>query len=406
MTEDSSPPAPVSSSGVPSRNRWITRSVVGIILATFFSDFGHEIATAILPLYLGSLGYGAAALGVMEGVADLLMGVSRVAGGFVGHHTEHKRPLAAFGYLATTLGTASMALVSSAAGLVGLRAFAWAGRGFRSPLRDFILADAVEPTHFGRAYGLERAGDMLGAVVGPLTAALLVALGIGYRSILLVTLGPGLVAAWAMYFLTHERETTADGAQARGALPASFRPFLVAVGVFGLGDFSRTFLVLLVARALGAQGYGGLSIAVLVYALHNLVSAAVAYPVGRWGDRIPQLRVLQLGYLLGVSTNVIRAARSGSVVWLVVATVLSGTYIAVEETMEKAAAAEFLPRDVRSLGMGWLAAVNAAGDMASSVAVGVLLDQGFTILAFALPACCGLVASFLLAAMRRRTVAT
>jgi hypothetical protein len=70
---------------------WITRGVVGIVLATFFSDVGHEMATATLPLYLGSIGLGAAALGLIEGLADLLFSLSKLAGGWVGHHTERKR---------------------------------------------------------------------------------------------------------------------------------------------------------------------------------------------------------------------------------------------------------------------------------------------------------------------------
>ena len=76
----------------PGRKRWITRSVVGILLATFFSDVGHEMVTAVLPLYLLGIGLGPAALGVMEGLADLLFSLSKLAGGVVGHHVEKKRP--------------------------------------------------------------------------------------------------------------------------------------------------------------------------------------------------------------------------------------------------------------------------------------------------------------------------
>src|SRR5438093_11832237 len=139
---------------------WITRGVVGIVVATFFSDVGHEMATATLPLYLGSIGLGAAALGLIEGLADLLFSLSKLAGGWVGHHTERKRNLASFGYLATALGTSAMAITSTLAGLVSARGAAWLGRGFRSPLRDFMLADEVGAAHFGRAYGVERAADM------------------------------------------------------------------------------------------------------------------------------------------------------------------------------------------------------------------------------------------------------
>lgn len=384
--------------------RWISRTVAGIILATFFSDFSHEMATAVLPLYLASIGLGPAALGVMEGLADFLVSLAKLGGGVLGHHVTHKRPWAALGYLVTTLCIGAMGFVQSLPALGGLRTAAWAGRGFRGPLRDYLLSDAVEPTHYGRAYGLERAGDMLGAVAGPLAATVFVWLGLEFRSIILVTFAPGLVAAAAMYLLVKERtvpavaagvagraETTVDTSRPR--FPQRFWLFLVGVGLFGLGDFSRTFLIWLAARGLGEEATGAagtVSLAVLLYTLHNLLSAAAAFPIGRLGDRRSKLGVLVVGYGLGVATNLLLAFLGSSLPWLVFAILLSGLYIAIEETLEKAAAAEFLPRELRSLGFGILACVNAVGDMASSLYVGFLLEAGRRQLAFGIAALLGM----------------
>jgi hypothetical protein len=91
----------------PSAQSWVTRGVVGIVLATFFSDVGHEMVTAILPVYR----LGPAALGLIEGVADLLFSLSKLAGGVVGHHVARKRPLAAAGYGLTAIATGALALV-------------------------------------------------------------------------------------------------------------------------------------------------------------------------------------------------------------------------------------------------------------------------------------------------------
>ena len=390
MTEGSSP-----------QKTWFTRAVLGIVLATFFSDVGHEMVTAVLPLYLGSIGLGAAALGVMEGLADLLFSLSKLAGGAVGHRAERKRPWATAGYLATTLGCAAMALVSSAPALAVLRGVAWFGRGFRSPLRDFLLADEVGPTHFGRAYGIERSADMIGAVAGPLLAVALAAAGASFRTIILVSVLPALLSVVAIFAMTRDRAAdpakegkSAEAAQPRAPLPRRFWLLLIGVLLFGLGDFSRSFLVLLAAKA-AAPGEGttslagGLTTAVLLYALHNAVSAIVAYPVGHLGDRYAKLKILAVGYGLGVVTNLLLVVDHASLAWLSVAMVLSGAYIAIEETIEKATCAEILPRAQRSLGLGILAAANAVGDMLSSVTVGLLLDAGKERLAFALPAAFG-----------------
>jgi MFS family permease len=330
----------------------------------------------------------------MEGLADLVFSVSKLGGGLLGQRARRKRPWATLGYLITALGTGCMALVGSVAGLVSLRAAAWFGRGFRSPLRDFLLADAVEPSHFGRVYGIERAADMLGAVAGPLIATLLLWSGAEVRVIIIASLIPSLAAAAAIFLGTRDErvEPPAAATTERVALPRAFWVLLIGVFLFGLGDFSRTFLILLGVEAFA--DHGGMNAAVLVYALHNLVSAAAAYPAGRIGDKRPKLIVLMVGYGLGVVTNGILAAASNQPAWLASAIVLSGVYIAIEETIEKAVAAELLPRSVRSLGFGILAGANAVGDMASSLFAGFMLHAGRPSLAFGVPAavgCIGLV---------------
>jgi MFS family permease len=381
------------------RRPWVNRAVLGIVLATFFSDFSHETATSVLPLYLGTLGLGAAALGMIEGFADFLVSLSKLAGGVAGHHIQRKRPLVSLGYLVTSLATAGLGLAKGVAALVSLRSVAWISRGFRSPMRDHLLADAVEPTHYGRAFGLERAGDMLGAVAGPLMATLLIWAGIPFRTVILWTVVPGVLAAASMFFLTREVEPTRDpaigapSAVAKPPFPPTFWRFMIGVSLFGLGDFSRTFLVLLASYGLGestrSAAAGAVSVAVLLYAMHNLISAVVAYPIGHIADRTSKVRVLILGYGLGVGTNVILAIFGGNLGWLIVAIVLSAIYIAVEETLEKAVLAGWLPTERRSLGLGYLACFNAVGDMVSSLYVGSLLQAGRPGVAFGLAAVAG-----------------
>ena len=132
-----------------------------------------------------------------------------------------------------------------------------------------------------------------------------------------------------------------------------------------------------------------MSVAVLLYAAHNVVSALAAYPAGHIGDRVSKLGVLIFGYALGVVTNGLLAFSTDSAGLLVSAIVLSGIYIAIEETIEKAVAAEMLQREQRSLGLGVLAAANAVGDMLSSVGVGLLLAAGYHHAAFLLPVAFG-----------------
>ncbi len=384
----------------PSAERgWITRGALGICAATFFSDVGHEMATAVLPLYLGAIGLGPAALGAVEGFADLVYASAKLAGGYAGQRLRRKAPWVAAGYALTALGTASMALVRGPVALGALRATAWAGRGFRSPLRDHLLADEVEPTHYGRVYGIERAADMLGAVVGPLLAILLVAYGLTAGEVIGWSILPALVPVLAILLFVKDRRgaTEAPIAAAHAPLPPAYWRLIRAVSVFGVSDFSRTFLILLAARALGASsgasadsadlasgfGTGTLTAAVGLYALHNAISALAALGIGRLADRFPKPKLLAAGYGVGAITHVLLAFGSTSLAWLIVAIVLSGVYVAAEETLEKATCASLVPRASRSKAFGLLAGANSLGNLVSSVGIGLALQFGRADLAFA-----------------------
>ena len=378
---------------------WLTRGAIGIVLATFFSDVGHEMVTAVLPLYLTAIGLGPGALGLVEGVADLAFSLAKLGGGIVGQRLERKKPLTAIGYAITAVFSALVATASSAVMIGTFRVVAWIGRGFRSPLRDFLLADEVASTHYARAYGVERSADMLGAVAGPLLALALLWAGAPLPAVIAVSVVPALLSVVAIVALTRDRGaeefreppgSAGDAGAAAARLPRRFWLLLVGILVFGLGDFSRTFLIFLVADAVGgSHAPGAFNAGVLAYTAHNAISGLAAPLAGRLGDRAPKPAVLVAGYGIGVGTNAILALAYGSPAGLAFAVLGSGVYIAVEETLEKAVVADILPREVRTLGFGILACANAVGDMVSSLYVGWLLATGHAGPAFALAAVLG-----------------
>jgi MFS family permease len=178
------------------------------------------------------------------------------------------------------------------------------------------------------------------------------------------------------------------------------------VFLFGLGDFSRTFLIWIAAQHFGGPitaEAGTISAAVLLYACHNLVSAGAAYPIGHIGDQGFKIHILTWGYALGVGTNLLLAVMDNSLGWLLGIVVLSGTYIAIEETLEKAVAADLLPRELRSLGFGMLACSNAVGDMVSSLYVGYLLEANHAGWAFGIAASVGVTGVLCLIVMLKET---
>jgi MFS family permease len=159
----------------------------------FLSDAGHEVTSSVFPTFLtGTLGASAAALGVVDGISDALVGVMKLVGGPLANNRDWRGRIASGGYLATALATGAIGAAVTVWQAGVFRALAWMSRGVRSPSRDALLSSLSPEWARGRTFGLERAGDNLGAVVGPLLAAGLVA-WVGIRPVLCLAAIPGLL---------------------------------------------------------------------------------------------------------------------------------------------------------------------------------------------------------------------
>ena len=372
-----------------SRGRWLNRTVLGIGLASLFSDWAHEIATTVLPAFLATMGVAAAWLGLIEGVSDGLSSVAKMASGFYTDKLRRRKPIAVVGYLVTALGTASFGLATNAWHVLLARSAAWLGRGVRTPVRKALLAASVTRETYGRAFGFERMMDTLGAIVGPATALFLVTLfAHNYRHVFLLTLIPGICAAALIGFLVKERERKpvahVSFGQRLRLLPQRYRKFLVAVGLFGASDFAPTLLILLatqtLTRELGAAKAA--SIAVGLYVVRNVFYAGFA-PIAGWlADHFSKRFVLASGYALAaVMASLIITAPLN--VWtLGFVFVLSGIYVAIEETLEDSFCAELVGEEHHGMAFGVLATVNGVGDFLSSVVVGALWTAFGTGVAF------------------------
>jgi len=359
---------------------WLNRTVLGVGLTSLFSDWSHETATAVLPAFLAAIGAGPAWLGAIEGIADGLSSFAKLAAGHYTDRLKRRKPLAVFGYAFTAIATASFGIATHAVHVLLGRCAAWLGRGVRSPAKKALLAADVATGAYGRAFGLERLMDTLGAILGPLTALwILQATGHSYRRVFLWTLLPGLIAVACFWLLVRERPVERKEPKSfllgLRALPAEFRRFLLAVGIFGAGDFSHTLLILYATKMLAPE-YGmarAASMAVILYTLHNVFYAGSAYVSGWLSDQVPNRRtVLSGGYGLAVATALLLCTGTHSLWLLAGIFALAGLYIGTEEALEDSVAAEMMPREQHGMAFGTMAAVNAVGDFLSSLLVGAL----------------------------------
>jgi MFS family permease len=333
-----------------SGQRWLTRGVFGIGLASLCSDWGHEIGTALLPILLASFGAPAYALGVIEGVADGFSSFAKLAGGWIADRPALRKPVAVTGYLLTGLSTFAFGFVGSWPQVLASRAIGWVGRGARGPARDVLLTDAVAPEQVGRAFGFERTMDTVGAILGPLCATALVALT-SVRVAMRWTLFPGALAALAFATLVPSSKHLGEHhplpfTTSLKRLPREFRRFLGAVGLFGLGDFAHTLLILRAVQML-TPGYGIVragGIAVALYTFHNVIYAAASYPAGTLGDKIGRRGVLIVGYLLAAAMSVGFILAPPRLPELIGLFGLAGLYVAIQDTLEKSVAAQLMQK--------------------------------------------------------------
>lgn len=375
---------------------WLTPGVVGVGAASFFSDSGHEMTTAMLPTFLTvTLHASAGALGVIEGIADALTGVMKLIGGPLANDPDRRGRTAAGGYLGTALATGAIGLAATVWQAGALRAVAWLSRGLRSPSRDALLSSLASRHAYGRAFGVERAGDNLGAVVGPLLAAGLVG-WIGIRPTMYLAAVPGLFALAAILVAARESRRRLLGqpaakrpARRRLELSALRRAGMVRalapVALFCLGNVATTLLILRATGLLTGPGRSltaATSLAVLLYAGHNVVAAAASIGAGYLLDRTgpkPVFAAAAAVYVLGYLGF---ALAGGSIGAVAVSFALAGAGIGLAETAQSALVARLLPDALRGSGFGVLGAVQAGGALLASAIAGVLYAAVSPVLAF------------------------
>ncbi|MDD5350342.1 MAG: MFS transporter [Chthoniobacteraceae bacterium] len=376
----------------------MNRTTVGIGLASLFSDWSHETATTVLPAFLATLGVSAVWLGAIEGIADGLSSFAKMGSGYYTDRLRRRKPVAVAGYVVTALGTAAFGLATNAWHVLAARSVAWLGRGVRTPVRKALLAASVDRSAYGRAFGFERMMDTLGAVVGPATAvALLPLFHYHYPSLFAVTLVPGLIAAGLIAFAVKEKERLPVAHIAFGeslrVLPGAYRRFLVAVGLFGAGDFAHTLLILLATQRL-APVYGAgkaATFAAGLYLFHNVCYAASAFGAGWLADHMDKRRLLAGGYALSALMGagiILLPPHLGTFAAIFA---VGGIYVGIEEACEDALCAELVGDAHHGMAFGVLATVNGAGDMLSSFLVGLLWT------AWSIPAAFGYSAALSLA---------
>ncbi|NPV26065.1 MAG: MFS transporter [Firmicutes bacterium] len=341
-------------------------------LVSLLTDISSEMVYPLVPLYLtAKLGATPLIVGLIEGVAESLASLLKVFSGYFSDRLGRRKTLTILGYGSSTVGKALFYLAASWGWVFGGRLVDRFGKGVRTAPRDAIIADSVNASERGRAFGLHRTMDTLGAVLGILLAYYLFTFYTGdYQTVFLMAVIPSIIGVIVLLAVREKRTVqTVGGKQFSlkwSSLNFRLQAFLVVVFLFALGNSSNQFLLLRAQQ----MGFDAGSV-ILLYLTYNLVYTVVSYPAGRLSDIFGRKNLLVLGYMSYglVYLGFARASEASSVWWLFG---LYGVYAGATEGVEKALIADIAPAHLRGTLMGLHATLVGIGLLPASLLAGWL----------------------------------
>ena len=352
-------------------------------LTSFFTDISSELIFTLVPLFLSDvLGATSTIVGLVGGLSDSADSIFRIFSGWFSDKIGKRKALATMGYSISTVAKPFMLLANTWGAVIGVRVGDRIGKGVRSSSRDALIADSVDEKERGRSFGLHRAMDTAGAVVGLIIAAIIVYMIPGdkfhmtreaYHWMVVVAIIPAVLAVLVILTLVRERKKVASAAQASTGKPVGLTPFsnqfklfLVIIGLFTLGNSSDFFLILEAQRV-----KTHLLQVVLMLVLFNLPYALLSTPMGVLSDKIGRKRVITAGWLI-YGLVYIGFALSGIIwqIWALFA--VYGVYYAICDGAAKAFVADLVPANRRGTAYGIYNGVVGLVALPASLIAGVL----------------------------------
>lgn len=392
--------------GSSSRGR-LPGAIIALGWTSFFTDVGSDMVVPLLPMFLASLGASAAALGAIEGAAEATASFLKLGSGFFADRTVRKKPIVLFGYGIATAARPLIALAMAPWHVLAIRVIDRVGKGVRTAPRDVMIAAHAAPGESGRAFGFHRAMDHAGAVVGPLVATGLLALGFSTRAVFAFAIVPGVFAILALLTVREppvagdahaDRPTRAsqptsepnEHVQPQRAISRSLRLYLGVLAVFALGSSSDAFL-LLRARDLGVA----LELVPVLWALLHVSKVVWTWLGGELADRIPKPRLVAFGWAVYALTYLALAlAAEAWHVWVIF--VGYGIYYGLTEPAEKAMVKELAPSWAHGRAFGFYHFVIGITAIPAGLLTGLLWQEVSPFAALMTGAALAIVSSFLL----------
>jgi MFS family permease len=370
------------------------RNVYAFGLTSLLNDTASEMAYWVLPSFLATIGAGPAQLGVIEGVAESVASIAKLFSGYLADRVSRRKPLVVAGYVVANAVKPLLALVSSWWQVLGIRFADRFAKGIRGTARDVMVAESVDSSHIGSAYGLIQTMDSAGAILGPLAALALIG-HFGMRGVFWAAAVPGGLAILVASIGIRETRQAASKSRAGDLttleeqhcdaphrppttslqdasraselrLPWGFYYVLAVVTLFSLGNSSDMFLVL---RA-GSIGIP-VAQAPLLGLVFNITYTLLSWPAGKFSDRFSRSTLAAAGYFVFAIVYLVFAlAPSRLAIWTTMA--FYGLFYALTNPVLKALIVDTVAPEVRGRALGIYSFLTSVTTLLASVITGEL----------------------------------
>jgi len=360
----------------------VGRNVAALGVVSFLTDVSSEMIFPILPIFVTTiLGAGKELLGLIEGIADSTASLVEIFSGYFSDRMGERKKLVVAGYGLSSLVKVGIALSTAWWHVLIMRGLERVGKGVRTAPRDALIAASSESSSRGKAFGLHRMMDTIGAIIGPIIAYLLLsAYGSaesGYRTVFLVALIPAFLAVAALLLLVKEPKKAplplkkTSFWESLRQMPSGYMTFLKVSLLFSLSYFSFAFFIVR-ATDLGIAA----SDVIALYVIYNIAYAVASIPAGALSDRIGRVPVIGSAFAL-YGFVCIGFAFASSWLHFAFLFIIYGIFVAADESVNKAYISDMAKEEKRGTAIGaYNTAIGAAYLPASIVAGAVWAFYG------------------------------
>ncbi len=378
----------------------ISINIILLGVVSFLTDVSSEMILPILPFFIIALGGAGLAVGLIGGLEGSISSILKVFSGYFSDKLGKRKALVSTGYFTSSVSKLLLSFSTTVSHVYILRSSDRVGKGVRSAPRDALIADYSVQKSRGRAFGLHRAMDSAGAILGSLLALVLFwFLDLRFELIIIIGAVIAFSAFIPLVFVKEIRREPKLVSLEIGLkrLPRSLRLFILVAAVFALGNFTYMFFILRAQSFF--EGRAGVYVSIALYVWFNIIYTAFSVPAGVLSDKFGRRGVLITGYFL-FGMTCLGFIVSNSLTWLILFFALYGITNAIVEGTQRAFAADLAPEDLRGTGLGTFHTAIGLTALPGGIIAGLLWNSISPEIMFLYGAILGLIAAGLLATVK------